>query len=171
MSTYTQTYAYTRAQAVTDQVSALFTHGGVDDNSTRKVCHGVEERWLTAVGLFLERPAGIVYEVEARINWRAHSDQADLDFDSNLPGWENNGSPEAILVGSRFAAIAAKHGLAPRFWVRFTAEIAADPRRYQELCTELGVGGQLPAWNGSPTARSMPLQDLREMRVTVRSTL
>lgn len=172
MSLYTYTYAYTRAQAVVDQVSVLFTHAGIDSSRTTNVCRGVHERWLEAVGLFLKRNDSMVYEIEARISWSAHSDLAELEFSTDLPGWEGIGSPEAIILGDRFAAVANKHGLAPLFWVRFTPAIRADPARHGQLCTELGVGGSVPGWGGrTPTIRSLTLQDLREVGVSERSAL
>jgi hypothetical protein len=171
LTTYTNTYAYTRAQAVLDQVAVLYQLAGIDETYTSKVCYGVGQRWLTAVGLYLERDGGMVYEIEARINWQAYSAQPGLEFDSNLPGWEGTGSPEAVVVGSRVAAIAKREGLTPRFWVRFTPEIYANSALYRQRCAELGVGGQAPGWNKSPQTRSLPLQDLPEIGLSERSAL
>ncbi|HMJ35407.1 MAG TPA: hypothetical protein VK501_15975 [Baekduia sp.] len=171
MSTYTYTNAYTRAQAVVDQVSTLFREAGINGTSADKVCRGVQERWLVAVGLYLVRDGLRVYEVEARINWSAHSDLAELEFASDLPGWEDNGSPEAIVLGRRFAGVAAKKGLSPRYWVRFNSEILADPARHGELCPQVGVifEGRVETWSKEPTTRSLPLQDLREIGTSERS--
>lgn len=173
MSTYTYTHAYTRARAVVDQVSVLFLEAGINSSSTNKVCHGVEQKWLEAVGLYLERSGHRVYEVEARINWSAHSDVAELEFSSDLPGWEGSGSPEAIILGTRFAAVADREGLTAHYWVRFTPTIRADPVRHQRLCPEVGViyGGSVPDWAATPTTRSLRLQDLREIGLSERSTL
>lgn len=173
MSTYTYTHAYTRAQAVVDQVSVLFLGAGINSSSTYKVCHGVQERWLEAVGLYLERNDHRVYEIEARINWSIYSDAAELEFSSDLPGWEGTGSPEALILGARFAAVAAENALAPTYWVRFTAAITADPVRYQHLCPEVGVvyGSSAPSWKSTPTTRSLHMQDLREIGISERSTL
>jgi hypothetical protein len=173
LSTYTYTHAYTRAQAVVDQVSVLFGEAGIDETSTAKVCKGVENKWLVAVGLFLERNERRVYEIEAEISWSTHSDLAELEFSTDLPGWDNNGSPEAIILGSRFAATAEKEGLAPRYWVRFTAAIRNNPQEHRRLCPEVGVvfGGSVPDWAETPRTHSMPLQDLREISLSVRSAL
>lgn len=173
MSTFTYTHAYTRAQAVVDQVSVLFLGAGVSRSSTDKVCHGVEQRWLEAIGLYLERDGHRVYEVEARINWSAHSDVADLEVSTDLPGWEGVGSPEALVLGARFAGVSEHEGLVPRYWVRFISVIRADPARHKRLCPEVGVvyGGRVPSWAASPTTRSMRLQDLGEIGVSERSTL
>ncbi len=173
MSTYTYTHAYTRAEAVVDQVSVLYSEAGIEASSTSKVCMGVENKWLVAVGLYLAREGQRVYEIEARINWSAHSDVAELEFSSDLPGWENNGSPEAVILGRRFAEVADRKGLVPRYWVRFSAEIRADPAWHQRLCPEVGVvyDGSLPAWANPPSTRSLPLQDLREIGMTERSAL
>lgn len=173
MSTYTYTNAYTRARAVVDQVDVLFSEAGIGDDCKSKICQAVQQRWLEAVGLYLERNGNRVYEVEARINWSAHSDQAELDFSADLPGWENIGSPEAIILGRRFAAIAREQGLSPRYWVRFTAAIRSNPAEHQRLCPLVGVvfNGRVPDWNGTPRTHSIPLQDLAEIGVSERSTL
>jgi hypothetical protein len=173
LSSYTYTYAYTRAQALVDQVSVLFAEAGISESGTAKVCHGVRERWLDSVGLYLKRDGGRVYEVEARISWSAHSDRAELEFSTDLPGWEGKGSPEAIILGRRFAGVAERETLEPHYWVLFTSEIRADPARHQRLCPEVGVsyGSSVPDWSKSPTIRSLPLQDLREVGLSERSAL
>lgn len=173
MSTYTYTHAYTRAQAVVDQVSVLFLEAGINSSSTQKVCHGVQEKWLEAVGLYLERNGHRVYEVEARINWSIHSDVAGLEFSTDLPGWEGAGSPEAIILGSRFAAVADREGLTAHYWVLFASTIRANPALHQRLCPEVGVSyaSSVPSWAATPTTRSLPLQDLREIGLSERSML
>lgn len=173
MSTYTYSYAYTRAQALVDQVAVLFKAAGIDQDATTKVCYGVDERWLTAVGLYLKRGGDRVYEVEARINWSAHSDNASLDFSTDLPGWEGTASPEAAILGARFAARAQAESLEPHYWVKFTPAITSDPARYSQLCPKVGVsyGSHPPAWAKSPTETTLRLQDLGEVGLAERSAL
>ncbi|MCT7658048.1 hypothetical protein [Mycobacterium deserti] len=173
MSTYTYTYAYTRAQALVDQVSVLFSEAGISESATAKVCHGVRERWLDSVGLYLERNGGRVYEVEARIKWSAHLEMAELEFSTDLPGWEGKGSPEALILGRRFAGVADRETLAPYYWVLFTSAIRADPARHQRLCPLVGVSyaSSVPDWAKSPTIHSLPMQDLREVGLSERSAL
>jgi hypothetical protein len=171
VSTYTSTYAYTRARAVVDQVGTLYRLAGIDDANTDRVSLAVEQRWLVAVGLYLERNGERVYEMEARITWPTDGSAAELDFDSNLPGWEGAGSPEAIIAGTRVAAIAKREGLTVNFWVRFTPEIYANDALYRQRCLEVGVGGRLPDWKSTPSTRSLPVQDLREVRLSERSAL
>ncbi len=173
MSSYTYSYSYTRARAVVDQVAVLFDAAGISESATVKVCHGVDEKWLAAVGLYLERDGDRVYELEARINWSAHSDSASLDFSTDLPGWEGTASPEAAILGARFAVRAEAEGLKPHYWVQFTAEIAGDPDRHSRLCPEVGVsyGSHPPDWAKSPTDTMLRLQDLGEIGLTERSAL
>lgn len=173
MSPYTYTYAYTRAEAVVDQVDVLFDEAGIEEGRRTPVCNGVKERWLEAVGLYLERDGKRVYEIEASINWAAHTEQAELSFSTNLPGWEGKGSPEASILGKRFAATAAAEKLAPRYWVRFVKSIRDDPVLHQELCGKVGVSFEQhpPDWKQTPETRSLPLQDLGEIGLSVRSAL
>jgi hypothetical protein len=173
MSPYTYTYAYTRAEALVDQVDLLFNEGGIAEGRRNLVCSGVNQHWLEAVGLYLERDNKRVYEVEATIKWSAHTDQAELTFSTDLPGWEGKGSPEAIILGKRFAATAADEKLDPRYWVRFVKSIRDDPARHKELCDTVGVvfGGHVPDWKQTPATQSLPLQDLAEIKLSVRSAL
>jgi hypothetical protein len=173
LSLYTYTYAYTRAEAVVDQVDVLFSEAGIVEGWRTLVCNGVRERWLEAVGLYLERDGAMVYEIEATINWVAHTDQAELSFSTDLPGWEDKGSPEAIILGRRLAATAVAEKLVPSYWVRFVASIRNDPVRHEELCSKVGAsfGQHPPGWKQTPETRSLPLQDLGEIGLSVRSVL
>lgn len=173
MSTYTYSYAYTRARAVVDQISALFMAAGIHSDNTAKVCYGVDQKWLEAVGLYLSRNDRRVYEVEARINWAEHSEYASLDFSTDLPGWEGTTSPEAAILGTRIAARARAEGLTPHYWVRFTAAIRTNPARHRELCPEVGVSyaSHPPDWARAPAETSLKMQDLGEVGLAERSTL
>jgi hypothetical protein len=125
------------------------------------------------VGVYLARNDRRVYEVEARISWDARSDLAQLDFSTDLPGWEGTGSPEAVMLGRRFARKAADEGLVPSYWVLFTEAIQADPELHRRLCPAAGVyyQGRVPAWATPPDSLSLPVQDLREIGLSVRSAL
>jgi hypothetical protein len=173
MTPYTYTHAYTRAEAVVDQVDVLFSEGGIDDAALVRVCNAVKERWLEAVGLFLTRDGARVYEVEAKINWSAHSDHAELSFSSDLPGWEGKGSPEAVILGRRFLKIAEDEKLERNFWVLFAKAIRDNAAHHKALCDQVGVvfGGSVPAWKSTPQTTSLPLQDLGEIGLNVRSAL
>jgi hypothetical protein len=173
VSPYTYTYTYTRAEALVDQIDVLFREAGIADDPRSLVCRAVGAHWLAAVGLYLARAGGRVYEIEATINWQVHTDQPELSFSSDLPGWEDKGSPEAVLLGKRFAATASVGKLDPHFWVRFTKAIRDDPERHKKLCGEVGVifQGGLPGWKQKPLTQSLPLQDLQEVGLSVRSAL
>lgn len=172
-STSTYTHTYTRAQAIADQVSTLFSEAGIHSDAVAKVCQGVQERWLESVGLFLARDDERVYEIEAKIDWAAHSQHASIAFSTDLPGWEANGSPEALVLGRRFAGKAKSNNLSPRYWVRFTPEIQNDPALHQKLCPLVGVvyQGRIPNWGAEAKTLALPVQDLGEIDLAVRSTL
>jgi hypothetical protein len=173
LSTFTYTNAYTRAEAVVDQVAVLFTQAGVSVDATTKICKGVASQWLEAVGLYLARPAGRVYEIEAAISWPQYATVPSLEFSTDLPGWEERGSPEALVLGRRIAGIAKDEGLEVSYWGRFSAEIRREPARHQILAPQVGLqyGGRVPDWSGSPQSVSIRLQDLSEISAQVRSTL
>ena len=173
MSVYAYTHTYTRAEAVVDQVAVLFREAGIEEGSLNRICDAVRQRWLEAVGLFLTKDGNRVYEVEATISWSAYSDQANLSFVTDLPGWIGRGAPESTILGKRFAAVAAQEGLAPSFWARFVKAIRDHPTRHQQLCAQVGLiyGGGVPGWKRTPETQSLPLQDLREIGFAVRSAL
>jgi len=173
LSPYTYTYTYTRAQALVDQIDVLFSEAGINEGPRQKVCNGVTQRWVEGVGLYLQRDDKMVYEIEASITWTALADSAELSFSTDLPGWERKGSPEAVILGRRFAATAASERLIPRYWVRFTKLIRNNPARHKALCVEVGVvfGGSPPSWKKTPVTRSLPLQDLGEINLSERSAL
>ena len=171
MSIYTYTHTYARAEAVVDQVDVLFSEAGIDEGSRSRVRDAVNQRWLEAVGLFLTKDGNLVYETEVTIRWSADSDQANLSFSTDLPGWVGKGAPESTILGKRFAVVAAQEHLAANFWVRFVESIRNDPARYEQLCAKVGVGGRVPEWKRTPETRSFPLQDLREIGLSVRSAL
>lgn len=173
MDTYTYTNAYTRTQAVEDQIRVLFTEAGIDKSSIDKICIGVRNRWFQSVGLYLKRSDRRVYEIEARIGWSAHSDFPRLEFSTDLPGWAGNASPEVLVLGKRFAGVAAEEQLQPHYWGLFTPEIIADPPRHERICPEVGLsyGSHVADWGITPRTTSLPLQDLREMGLSERSAL
>lgn len=173
MSTYTYSYAYTRSQALVDQVGALFGAAGIGQDSIDKVRHGVNQKWLDAIGLYLTRDGMRVHEVEARINWSAHAGTASLDFSIDLPGWDGTVSPEAAIVGARFAARAGAEGLTPSYWVRFTSAVRRDPDLHRRLCPQVGVvfGSSVAGWAKTPTEKALKLQDLGEVGLAERSAL
>src|SRR5262249_6233503 len=80
MAPFTYTHTYTRAEAVVDQVDVLLREAGIDEFRCLKVCNAVAERWLDAVGLYIERESRRIYEIEASISWTRLADQAELSF-------------------------------------------------------------------------------------------
>ena len=173
MSIYTYTHTYTRAQAVVDQVDVLFSEAGISERSRSPVCDAVNQRWVETVGLFLTKDGNRVYEIEATISWSAYSDQPNLSFSTDLPGWVGRGAPESTILGKRFAAVAAQESLAANFWVLFVKSIRDYHTQHKQLCEKVGVsyGSELPKWKQTPETRSLPLQDLREIGLSVRSAL
>jgi len=170
MAPQTFTGTYTRTQVVVDQVDVFLRYAGVGAAERERILNGINQKWLEAVGVFLIEGGLRVLEAEIKINWHAHSDHADLSISGDLPGWEDGGAPEVIVFGRRFGATAQTRGLHPNFWVRFVASIRADPDRHRRLCESLGViyGGTVPAWKSPPRSRSMTLQDLAEVAVSLR---
>ena len=53
------------------------------------------------------------------------------------------------------------------------ASIRDNPSQHEQLCDKIGLsyGSGLPEWKRTPETRSFPLQDLREIGLSVRSAL
>jgi len=170
MAPQTFTGTYTRTQAVVDQVDIFLRYAGIDQADRERILNAINEKWLQAVGVFLLDDGLRVLEAEIRIDWSAHSDHANLTISSDLPGWEEGGAPEVIVFGRRFGEAAKSRHVQPSFWVRFVGRILLNPALHRRLCETVGVvyGGGVPAWKSEPKSRSMALQDLAEVAVSLR---
>lgn len=173
LSTLTYTDTRTRTEAVLDQFEMFLRYAGVSEKIRTGFLHGVEHRWLEAVGVFLVNSAGLrILEAEVAVNWHLHSDLAVLSptVRTDLPGWEKGAAPEITVIGNRFGRKAQSLGLTPRGWVRFTSEIRSDSGRHAELCRQVGVNyqGKVPTWASTPHERSYTIQDLNEVATSLR---
>jgi hypothetical protein len=170
MAPQTYTYSYTRTEAVVDQVDIFLRYAGIHEANRGTLLIGVNNKWLAAIGVYLEENGRRVLEAEISINWSLHSDNAELTIDTDLPGWESGGAPEVIVFGRRFGQEAQRRGSTPGYWGLFTGEIRANPSQHRLLCEKVGLayGQSPPAWKSEPHSRSLSLQDLAEVGVALR---
>jgi hypothetical protein len=172
-STYTLTRTMTRTQAVTNEFNMFLRYSGLAARYRDRILAGVEERWLSHVGVFLLSDRGQrILEAEISVDWAQHAEFASLSptIRTDLPGWEDGASPEIIVIGQQFGREAQAMGRDVHCWVRFTAEIRRNPNRHQSLCDEVGVLYQstVPKWESDPEERSYTVVDLNEMRTAYR---
>lgn len=161
------TYTYTRTSTLVDQVDIFLKSSGIGDVPREKVINGVNEKWLVAVGVFIEENGKRVLEGSLEISWKEHSDHAELAISAELPGWEDGLAPELSVLAKWLVEYANAKKLTLNFWVRFTKEISDDPVLYPIRCKAVGVGGTVPAWKSTPKMQKIPMQDLPEAQVAL----
>jgi hypothetical protein len=162
------TYTYTRTAVLVDQVERFLSLSGIDSERRAKVVNAVNEKWLEAVAVYVEKNGKRVLEGELKINWNLHSDHADLTIATDSPGWEGGAAPELTILANRLLTYANREALGTRFWVSFTKAIREDAVLYKARCEKVGVGGTVSDWNKDPVSRRIVLQDMTEAHVTLR---
>lgn len=162
------TYTYTRTSVLVDQVDLFLKRAGIDVAPRKRVVDAINEKWLEQVGLYVEDGGERVLEGALQINWKAHSDHAELTISTDLPGWEDGAAPELIILAKRLREYADSKRLTVHFWVVFIEKIRNDPEIYPRRCQTVGVDGPPPPWKKTPEARRIPLQDLPEAHVVLR---
>jgi hypothetical protein len=174
MKTFSYASVRTRTEAVVDQVDMFLQYAGITEPDRRKILKGVEERWLSHIGVFLVRNEKRFLEAEISVDWDLHSEQVQIKSTvrTDLPGWDGGIAPEVRTVGQRFGRKAQELKSSPSFWVRFTESIRENSTKYQKLCNVVGVGYGLsaPEWEATPDERSYEILDLSEVNVSLRSS-
>lgn len=169
--TETNVYTKTRLEVVSDQFELFLTYTGMRRLDREKLLAAIARGELAAIGAFLERDGFRYVEVEVEVDWELHAmlKRADGDaFNTDLPGWEENASPEVHQYARRLSHIAREEGLKVRHWIRVSREILLDPERHKELCDSLGYsfGSGVPPWPmGDPKEREVSVLDLPEIRL------
>ena len=162
------TYTYTRTSVLVDQVDSFLQASGIQDGPRKRVVDAVSEKWLEQVGVYVEDHGERVLEGSLEIDWKAHSDHAELTISTDLPGWEDGAAPELIVLAKRLREYADRKSLRLSFWVVFVHAIRNDADIYQIRCKAVGVGGPPPPWKRTPETRRIPLQDLPEAHAVLR---
>jgi hypothetical protein len=162
------TYTYTRTDTLVDQVDLFLRASGIGDSARKRVVDAISEKWIEAVGVFVETNGERVFEGSLEISWKAHSDHADLTISADLPGWKDGAAPELTILAKRLTEYAASEKLSINFWVIFVKSIRDDPVLYKSRCEKVGVGDPAPPWKSTPRSQRIPMQDLPEAHVVLR---
>ena len=158
-----------------DQFDMFLLYTGVKERSRDRILNAVQEKWITAVGVYLlNSDQERMLEAEVAVRWELYSDLVALEptIRTDLAGWEKGAAPEIQVIGSRFGRKANQLGKRVHFWVRFTSEIRADPSLHRQLCEQTGVqyGWSVPKWESEPQTRSYTIDAVREVNVSLRET-
>ena len=170
---YTNTYTYTkpRTEVIRDQFEVFLRYTGMVAADRDKLLASIERGELAAIGAFLEKDGYRFMEVELEIDWKFHAKlkRAEGDkFDTDLPGWEEYGTPEVNKCAQQISRIARDEGLRVRHCIRVIDQIISDPTWHQALCESLGYsfGSTLPPWRGgSSREKKVNIIDLPEMGI------
>lgn len=170
--TFTYTWTQTRLETIQDQYRFLLLYGGVAKAKADKIVEAVGKKVVAAVGIYgLNASGRRVAEVELRVNWDV-SAKLTLTYPtifSGLPGWTDKETPEIQVAGRRFAMLVREASLKTGHWVRFTPSVLANEPLHGKWRKHLGLGGTLPAWEGTTKQQSgHPILDLQEANVFLR---
>ncbi len=172
-NTYTNTHTYTkpRTEVVRDQFELFLRYTGMRPNDRERHLLSLANGELEALGAYLERDGFRFMEVELEFDLDLHAQlkRAEGDmFDTDLPGWEENASPEVNQYARQISRIAKQEGLVVRHWIRVHREIRSNRTRYKALCDSLGYSFEstVPPWRGNaPKEREVSVLDLPETKI------
>ena len=172
-STHTQTNTYTkpRIEVVRDQFELFLRYTGISSTRLDALLLSIERGELASIGAYLEKDGCRLMEVEVEVDWELHAQlknaEGDL-FDTDLPGWEENASPEVNMYAHRISRVAKDLDLKVRHWILVDRRIRADPEQHKKLCDSLGFSfkSSVPPWpDGKPSEKGINVLDLPEAKI------
>lgn len=176
MYTYSDTYTYTetRIGVIDDHFEMFLTCAGVSERDRKKLIQSVEAHELDAVGIYIEDNGYRIAEVEFSIDWNLHNQMLGTygeRFNVDLPGWNNNVSPEAYVSAQRLVEVAKKMKKSVRSWIRVSNTIRNNPQKHRTVCDNLGYsyGSSVSPWKNPPVEQERQVNYLPEAKVTRRT--
>ena len=104
INTYSYSYTQTRAGVLDIHFELFLRCANIPDKLIKKILQSVDNRELSAVGIYLESSNCRIAEVEFRIDWEEHQRQVNANgelFDTECPGWKDGVAPEAYILVQR----------------------------------------------------------------------
>lgn len=173
--TYTNSYTYTRTRigVIDDHFELFLTCAGMSKSDISKFLTAVENKELSAVGIYIEDAGYRIAEVEFEIDWDEHQrmiGECGTQFNIDLPGWNNGVSPEAYIAAQRLVSAAKKMGKTVRSWIIVSPSVRNDPKKHKIVCDTLGYsfGSTVSPWKDKPVVQSRSINYLPEAKVTQR---
>jgi hypothetical protein len=175
ISTYTNTHTYTRTRlGVIDAHMELFlTCAELSKSDIEKLLDAVDDKEISAVGIYIVDEGHRIAEVEFGVDWNKHEQMIGIygtRFDTNIPGWKDDVSPEAYVVAQRLVLVARRMRKKVHSWIRVAPAIPRGSARYKAICDKLGYGGTVPSWKENPTEENYSINGLPEAKVAGRTT-
>lgn len=175
INTYTNSYTYTRTRigVIDDHFELFLTCAEMSKNDIKKILEAVDNKELSAVGIYIEDNNYRIAEVEFEIDWDEHQHLIGVygtQFDTDLPGWDNGVSPEAYVAAQRLVAAAKQMGKPVRSWISVSPSVYDNPAWHKAVCDNLGYscGSTVPPWKDEPITQSRSVTYLPEAKITQR---
>ncbi len=171
---YTNSYTYTRTRiGVLDDHFELFLKcSQMPKSNIEKLLKAVDNKELSAVAIYIEDDGYRIAEVEFEIDWDEHQRMIGvygIQFDTDLPGWDDGVSPEAYIAAQRLVKAAKQMRKPVLSWIRVSPSVRNNPATHKAVCDNLGYGGPVPPWKNEPITQSRNVNYLSEAKVTQRS--
>lgn len=172
--TNTHTFARTRIGVIDDHFELFLTCANISEPNIEKFLKAVDDKELSAFGIYITDNNYRIAEVEFQIDWDEHQRMIGVygvHFDTDLPGWDNGVSPEAYVAAQRLVKAAKQMGKPVRSWILVSPPVRKDPTWHKAVCDKLGYsyGSTVPAWKDEPIEQSRNVNYLPETKVTQRS--
>lgn len=176
INTYTNSYTYTRTRigVIDDHFELFLTCAKIPKSEIKKLLKAVDNKELSAVGIYIEDNNYRIAEVEFEIDWDEHQHMIGVygtHFNTDLPGWDNGISPEAYIAAQRLVKAAKQMGKPVCSWIKVSPSVLNNPARYKAVCNKLGYsyGSVVPPWKDEPITQCRKVNYLSEAKVTQRT--
>lgn len=172
--TNTNTYTYTRIGVIDTQFEIFLKCTNLPRSNRKKILKAVENKELSAFGIYIVDDNSRIAEVAVKIDWDEHQKMIGIygtHFDTDLPGWENGAAPEAYVSAQRLVIAAKKMKKPVNSWIMVSPSVYNNPLRHKALCKELGYlyEGSPPPWRSDPVTKEYNINFLSEATVICRS--
>lgn len=176
MKTYTDSYSYTRTRigVIDDHFEMFLRCSGFSDHNVELFLEAVENKELSAIGIYIVEDGYRIAEVEFEIDWDEHQQMIGTygySFDVDIPGWKDGVSPEAYVPAQRLVKAAKKENMVVHSWILVSPDVRRDKAKHRALCERLGYcfESSVPSWKNPPIEQKRCIDDLPEAKVTSRT--
>lgn len=177
IKTYTDTKSYsytkTRIGVIDDHFEMFLRCSNFSDHDVDLLLKAVENKELSAIGIYIEDDGYRIAEVEFEIDWDEHQRMIGTHgyyLNVDIPGWKNGVSPEAYVPARRLVELAKQEHKVVHSWICVSPDVRRDKAKHKAVCKKLGYcfGGSVPHWKNPPIEQERRINNLQEAKVTSR---
>ena len=170
---YTHPYTRTRIGVIGNHFELFLRYSNFTDHDVELFLEAVENKELSAIGIYIEDDGYRIAEVEFEVDWDEHQRMIGTHgyfFDTDIDGWDEGTAPEAYVPARRLVKAAKRMNKAIRSWIRVSPDVRRDKAKHKAVCEKLGYcfGSSVAPWKIPPLEDEFSLIDLPEARVTSR---